>query len=235
MQPFDYQADAGRAMDAVLGGGIAVIPTTVGYVILAATTKAINHIIEVKQRAPAKLNAMIGCRELHHELHDLGDLAREAVETITAAYDLPVGAVAPANLDHPMLSGLEAGVLERTTHQGTVAMLLNAGPLLDIMARMSHQAATPVIGSSANLTLHGTKFRVEDIEPEVLDAADVVIDYGLMRWNHYGKSSTMIDFGDFSVVRHGSCFDLIADALKRHFDIDLPPPPDAGYAKTHSF
>ena len=221
IKPFDYQADAARAIDAVMSGGIAIIPTTVGYVILAATTQAINRIIEVKRRAPSKLNAMIGCQALHDELHDLGDLPRRAVAMITGGYDLPVGAVAPAHLDHAMLSGLEAGVLERTTHDGTVAMLMNAGPLMDIMARMRHARAAPVIGSSANLTLHGTKFRVADIEPEVLAAADVVIDYGLMRWSNYGKSSTMINFADFSVVRHGSCFDLITDALRRHFDIEL--------------
>ncbi len=221
MNPFDYEADAARAIDAVMAGGIAIIPTTVGYVILGAKTEAINRIIEVKRRAPSKLNAMIGCKELHDELHDLGDLPRKAVTMITDGYDLPVGAVAPAHLDHAMLSGLEPAVLERTTHDGTVAMLMNAGPLLDIMARMSHANGAPVIGSSANLTLHGTKFRVEDIEREVIAAADVVIDHGLMRWNNYGKSSTMIDFGDFSVVRHGSCFDLIAELLKRHFDIEL--------------
>ena len=226
MHAFDIEADAGRAMGALMDGGIAIIPTTVGYVILGARTEAINRIIAVKRRAPSKLNAMIGCRELHDALHDLDALPRRAVATITGDYDLPVGAVAPARLDHPMLSGLEAGVLERTTHDGTVAMLMNAGPLLDVMARMSHAEATPVIGSSANLTLHGTKFRVEDIEPEVIAAADVVIDYGLMRWNCYRRSSTMIDFSDFSVVRHGVCFDLIADILERHFDIVLPPAPD---------
>lgn len=225
MDMFDFEGDSRRAMDAVLQGGIAIIPTSVGYVILAARTEAINRIIEVKRRAPSKLNAMIGCKALHDELHDLGELARRAVALITEGYDLPVGAVAPARLDHPMLNGLEPGVLERTTHDGTVAMLMNAGPLLDHMARMSHAEGRPVIGSSANLTLHGTKFRVEDIETEVLEAADVVIDHGLMRWNNYGVSSTMIDFGDFSVVRHGSCFDLIADVLKRHFDIVLPPEP----------
>lgn len=226
MNPFDYEADAARAIDALMSGGIAIIPTTVGYVILGATTEAINRIIEVKRRAPSKLNAMIGCQALHDELHDLGDLPRRAVAMITGGYDLPVGAVAPAHLDHAMLSGLEAGVLARTTHDGTVAMLMNAGPLMETMARMSHARAAPVIGSSANLTLHGTKFRVEDIEPEVLAAADLVIDYGLMRWSNYGKSSTMINFEDFSVVRHGSCFDLISDVLKRHFDIDLPPASD---------
>ena len=60
MYPFDYEADARRACDVLFGGGIAVIPTTVGYVILGATTQAIARIIEAKRRAPAKLNERIG-------------------------------------------------------------------------------------------------------------------------------------------------------------------------------
>jgi tRNA A37 threonylcarbamoyladenosine synthetase subunit TsaC/SUA5/YrdC len=223
MQVFDIEVDARRAMDAMLAGGIAIVPTDVGYVILGATAGAVERIVDVKRRAPAKLNAMIGCRELHMALHELDEGARKAIETITEGYDLPVGAVAPARLDHPMLSGLEPEILARSTMNGTIAMLMNAGKLLDAMARISLEAAVPVIGSSANLTLHGTKFRIEDIEAEIVAAADMVIDYGLMRWSAYRKSSTMINFGDYSVVRHGSCFDLIADVMRRHFDIALAP------------
>ena len=46
-----------------------------------------------------------------------------------------------------------------------------------------------------------------------------------MRWNGYGRSSTMIDVSDMTVIRYGSCFDLIYDLLQRHFDISLPPEP----------
>ncbi len=221
---YDIDGDAQRAMDVVLGGGIAIIPTSVGYVILAATTDAINRTIAAKQRGPSKLNAMIGCATMHAAVHVLDDRNRRIVRTITQDYDLPMGTVAPADLDHPMLRNVDPAVLERTTLDGTVAMLLNAGPLMDKMAQLSFEACAPVIGSSANLSLQGTKFCVEDIEQEVIDAADLVIDYGLMRWANYKKSSTMINVQDFSVVRYGSCFDLISDILQRHFDITLPVP-----------
>ena len=224
MTPFDYQADAARAMEAVLDGGIAIVPTTVGYVILATTTEAINRIITVKQRGPAKLNAMIGNKSLHAALHVLNSRSRQAVRMITEDYDLPMGTVGPADLTHPMLKSLEPEVLERTSKEKTIAMLLNAGPLLDAMAQLSFEAGRLVIGSSANLSLQGTKFRATDIEQEVRDAADIVIDYGLMRWSRYGKSSTMVNVHDWTVVRYGSCFDLIDDVLRRHFDINLPPP-----------
>lgn len=224
MRVFDYEGDARRAMDVVLDGGVAIVPTTVGYVILGATTDAINRTIEVKKRGPSKLNAVAGCASMHAALHKLEGRNREIVRTIIDGYDLPMGTVAPADLNHPMLTGLDPDVLERTTYGGTLAMLLNAGPLLDMMAQLGFEANRLVVGSSANLSLQGTKFLAIDIEPEVLNAADIVIDYGLMRWANYEKSSTMINVHDFTVVRQGSCFDLISDVLKRHFDITLDAP-----------
>lgn len=226
MAVFDYRGDAARVMDVLLDGGIGIIPTTVGYVILGATTDAINRTIEVKQRGPSKLNAIIGNKSLHAALHMLDGRSRAAVRAITEDHDLPLGTVAPADLDHAMLRDLDPGVRERTTLDGTIAMLINAGPLLDHMAQLCFEAGRLVVGSSANLSLHGTKFRASDIEPEVLGAADIVIDYGLMRWANYGKSSTMVNVHDWTVVRHGSCFDLIDDVLRREFDIALEPPPD---------
>ena len=226
MSLFDIKKDALRAMDVVLGGGIAIIPTHVGYVILGATTEAINRTIEVKQRGPSKLNAVIGCASMHAALHVLEGRNREIVRAITEDYDLPMGAVAPADLNHQMLKTLDSEVLARTTLGGTLAMLLNAGPLMDTMAQLSFEAGQLIVGSSANLSLQGTKFRATDIEPEVLNAADLVIDYGLMRWANYGRSSTMINVHDFSVVRYGSCLDLINDVLQRHFNFSLTPEPD---------
>ena len=233
MSLFDIKKDALRAMDVVLGGGIAIIPTYVGYVILGATTDAINRTIKVKQRGPAKLNAVIGCTSMHAALHVLEGHKREMVRVITEDYDLPMGTVAPADLNHQMLKTLDSEVLARTTLGGTLAMLLNAGPLMDTMAQLSFEAGQLVVGSSANLSLQGTKFRATDIEPEVLDAADLVIDYGLMRWASYGRSSTMINVHDFSVVRYGSCLDLINDVLQRHFNFSLTPEPD-GENNTHT-
>ena len=226
MSVFDIQGDARRAMDVILGGGIAIIPSYVGYVILGATTEAINKTIEVKERGPSKLNAVIGCASMHAALHVLEGRNREIVRTITQGYDLPMGTVAPADLNHPMMKNLDTEVFERTTLGGTIAMLLNAGPLMDSMAELSFEAGQLVVGSSANLSLHGTKFRAQDIEQQVLDAADIVIDYGLMRWANYGRSSTMVNVHDFSVVRYGSCLDLINDVLQRHYDFTLPPEPE---------
>ncbi len=222
MSLFDVEGDARRVYDVLVAGGIGIVPTDVGYVILGVTSEAIWKIFRVKRRKPEKLNAMCGCREMHAAIHDLPDDRRVIVKAITEDYGLPLGAVAPARLDHPTLAGLDPDVLDQTTDQGTVAMLLNAGPVLDTLARIGFADDRLIIGSSANVSLQGVKFRVADIEPEIIAAADIVIDHGLMRWNRYAKSSTMIDVAEMRVVRHGSCFDLIDDLLRRHFDIALP-------------
>jgi len=222
MSLLDVEADARRVYEVLAGGGIGIIPSDVGYVIVGITSQAIWKIFRAKRRKPEKLNAMCGCGEMHAAIHDLPDDRRAIVTAITEDYGLPLGAVAPARLDHPALVDLDADVLDQTTDNGTVAMLLNAGPMLDTLARIGFADGQLIIGSSANISLQGVKFRVGDIEPDIIDAADVVIDYGLMRWHRYAKSSTMIDVGDMRVVRHGSCFDLIDDLLRRHFDIALP-------------
>ena len=221
MRLYDYQSDARRVFDVIAGGGIAVVPMHVGYAIVGGTSEAIRKIFAAKRRQPSKLNAITGSPELHRDMHLVEERARKVVDAITRQYDLPLGAVAPCRLDHPMLENLDADVLEQTLSEGTIAMLLGGGPFLEALGRLSWENDLAVVGSSANVSLKGTKYRVEDIEPEVLTVADVVIDYGLMRWACYGTSSTMLDLRDFSVVRKGACFDLIQDLLIRHFGIHI--------------
>ena len=89
----------------------------------------------------------------------------------------------------------------------------------------------PLIGSSANRSNQGTKFRVEDIEPEILAIADIVIDHGLRKFHMYGASSTLLNVETLEVVRYGACFEVIADVISRHFGVKLPPPKDGPVAR----
>ena len=81
------------------------------------------------------------------------------------------------------------------------------------------------VGSSANVSLTGTKFRLEDIEPELRAIADVEIDYGLCAYhNPQGLSSTMIDFSTMRVQRAGVCYERIAAILRDEFGVALKRP-----------
>jgi tRNA A37 threonylcarbamoyladenosine synthetase subunit TsaC/SUA5/YrdC len=219
----DIRADARLAFDAIEAGGIAILPMDVGYSLIGSHLPALKTIFDTKKRTPSKLNAMIADREIQREVHVVDSRQRDIIDCITLDYDLPLGLIAPARLDHPILRRLDPEALTRSTNDGTVLMLLNAGPFHKEISRLSHEKVVPLFGSSANISLSGTKFRASDIEPEIRAIADVVIDYGLRKYHMYKQSSTLLNVATMRVVRVGSCFDLISDVLRRHFAIDLAP------------
>lgn len=220
----DIEADARRAFDAIRQGGIAILPMDVGYSLIGSGDAALRKIFDTKRRAPSKLNAMVGDQAIHREIHLLDTRQRAIVDAIVQDHGLPLGLIAPGRMDHPLLRALSPEMLARSTKDGTVLMLLNAGAFEEAIGRLSLRHGVPLFGSSANLSLSGTKFRVEDIEPEVLGIADVVIDYGLRKWHFYRQSSTLIDIRTVTATRKGSCFDVIADILARQFAITLNDP-----------
>jgi tRNA A37 threonylcarbamoyladenosine synthetase subunit TsaC/SUA5/YrdC len=120
----------------------------------------------------------------------------------------------------PFLTGL-------ATKDDTVNFLLNAGPLRDHIAELSIEHSFPLIASSANVSQRGTKYRADDIEPEIRAAADVIIDYGPSTYMENGLkgdfnfSSTQIDFRTMRLVRKGICFDPICAVLENEFGITL--------------
>jgi hypothetical protein len=161
------------------------------------------------------------------ELHLLDPHCQEMIEAITQDYDLTLGAVALCRPDHPPMAKLDDRLLTASTGNGTVAMLLSAGKLFEEVCRLCREAVLPVFGSSANISGTGPRFRVEDIQPELLAIVDVVVDYGLRKHHIYQRSTTILKFGDGAVecLRIGSCYELIADVLRRHFAVDLPADP----------
>ena len=218
----NVKCDARRAFDVLQDGGSAILPMDVGYSLIGGSTDALIRIFNAKKRAPYKLNAMIGDNAMSEDLHLLSSNQREIVDALTLDRGLPLGIIAPADMSHPLIRALDDEGRRRSAKDGTICMLLNAGAFHAEISRLSHEANVPLFGSSANKTMQGTKFRVEDIEPDVKSAADVVIDYGLRKYHHYRKSSTLLDLRSMEVVRVGSCYELISDALNRDFGIALP-------------
>lgn len=221
----DIKGDAARAFDVLHGGGTAILPMDVGYSLIGGSEKALSTIFETKGRAPTKLNAMLADMELHHEIHQLDSRGREIVDAITIDYDLPLGAIGPADMQHPILQKMAPDALARSSKTGTVLMLLNAGEFHREICRLSREAVHPLFGSSANKSLQGTKFRVQDMEPEITGIADIIIDHGLRKYHLYQASSTLLNLQTLEVVRFGSCYELIADIMLRHFKVELPEPP----------
>lgn len=221
----DVTGDAARAFEVLQAGGIAILPMDVGYSIIGGSGAALRKIFDTKRRAASKLNAMVANHDIATSVYRLSARARDVIDCITLEYDLPLGAVAPCHLDHPMLARLDPETIEASTKDGTLVMLLNAGRFHAAITERSWAEQFPLFGSSANLSMSGTKFHGDDIEPEIRAIADLFVHYGLMKYHPWRQSSTLLNVETFEVVRFGSCYENIADILKRHFKVDLPAKP----------
>lgn len=221
----DTAADARRVFDAVAAGGVAIIPLDVAYAVLAHSPAAVQRIYDAKQRNASKATGIVGTAALHREVHRLPTREFEMVRRITQDHGLPLAVIAEYRSDHPLLRRMDPFVLERATHDGTLNMLLNAGELRTRIAELSIERGVPLVGTSANVSLTGSKYRLQDVEAPLRAIADVEIDYGLARYhNPQGLSSTMIDFRTMRVTRAGVCYDAIAAVLLHEFGVELVRP-----------
>ncbi len=220
------ERDAQRVFDVVAGGGTAIIYLDVAYAILGRSEASVLRIYAAKARSFGRPTGIVGCLELHDEIHRMDARGKAIVRAVTVKHDLPLAVIAPFRREHPFLGNLSPFVLGNAVKDDTLNLLLNAGRLRNRISRISFDAMTPLVGSSANVSLTGSKYRVEDIEPEMIAAADIVIDYGQSRYhNPHGRSSTMIDFRDMSIVREGVCFERIRDVIREEFDVELKAKP----------
>jgi tRNA A37 threonylcarbamoyladenosine synthetase subunit TsaC/SUA5/YrdC len=221
----NIQADAKRAFDVLTKGGLAIIPSDIGYAIVATEPTALERAFVTKQRKPHKRHAMIGSYSLHQRLHTLPEREAGIVKLLCDDLDIPLGVIAPLKMDDPIIQKLGEETLSRSSVEGTLAILVNGGKFQEELSRLAVEANLPLMGSSANMTGKGTKTLVEDIEPQILEAADIIIDYGKRKYSVPRASSTMINFKNMELVRFGACYDVVQYTLKKWYGIQYPDDP----------
>lgn len=222
-------ADALKAFRVMRAGGVALLPLSVSYAIFAHTARGVERIYELKQRAQTKPNGMIGNWDIFAEVLDTSERDKDLVRCITQDHDLPLSVIAPFRADHDWLRTVEHGGLRRSTKGNTMDLLLNAGPLHNALARMSWESAVPLMGSSANVSLTGSKFELAHVQESLRHGCDIVLDYGRSRYaNPHAIGSTIIELPGWRVLRWGGCFEQQAAIIRKSFGIDLPPRPSSG-------
>ncbi|GLA04461.1 hypothetical protein AnigIFM60653_004511 [Aspergillus niger] len=218
-------SDAQRVFDVLQLGGIAIVPTEIGYGLLASSVEAIERAFSAKRRRPGHAHGLIGSYELHHELHVLEPDRFEMTRVLTQDLDMGLGIVAPYKADHPILAKFTPKTLANVVKDDTIAMFVGGGSLLREICRLNYEAGQVMVGSSANLSGRGQKFLVEDIEEEIIEVADLIVDYGLQRYHVYGRASIVMDFGEMKVLRMGSCYELFRERMGRFWGVELPEDP----------
>lgn len=223
------RADALKAFRSMLSGGVAVLPLSVSYAIFAHTARGVERIYELKQRAQTKPNGVIGNWDIFSEVMETAPRDRDLVRCIVQDHDLPLSVIAPFRRDHDWLRTVEFGALRRSSKGNTMDLLINAGTLHNELARMSWESAAPLMGSSANVSLTGSKFHLAEVQDSLKNGCDIVFDYGPSRYaNDFAIGSTIIELPSWKVLRWGGCFEQQAGIVLKHFGIELPPRPSEG-------
>lgn len=211
-----------RAIDAMQAGGVVIVPNDMGYGLCALQPDAMQRAFMAKQRSFDKPCGLWGSWEVSRELHILPAEKHEMVRIIDAEEELPFAVIAEMRTDHPLVRNTPPETLARCSKNGSMEMIINGGLVHEEIVKQSLQRELPMFGSSANMSQKGTKYRVADIEPEVLAAVDLCIDHGTCKYaSDRGLSSTIIDMRDFKVVRKGHFFDRISAAFQRRFGVGL--------------
>jgi tRNA A37 threonylcarbamoyladenosine synthetase subunit TsaC/SUA5/YrdC len=220
--PEQLQADIARLFEALAAGGIGLVPLDVAYAVIATTPSGIRRIFDVKKRSYEKPSGMFGNWRMSRDIHVMDDRRHAMVQEIVEQEKVPFSVVAPFRANHAMFGAVDPFVLQNSSKGGTLDMLLNAGQFHDAIAEGSLARGVAVFGSSANVSLTGSKYRYQDVDQPVRDAAAIHFDYGQSKYAHPdGLSSTIIDFTDFSVIRVGHRFDQLKNAFASRFGVTL--------------
>ena len=221
--------DARKAFRVMTSGGVAVLPLSVSYAIFAHTALGVERTYVLKQRAQTKPNGVIGNWDIFRDVLQTSQRDRDLVRCLTLDNDLPLSVIAPFDPHHDWLRTVEYGALRRATKGLTMDLLMNAGALHNHLARMSWESAQPLMGSSANLSLSGSKFTLADVQDSLKNGCDLVLGYGTSPYaNRWDIGSTIIELPSWRVLRWGGCFEQQAELVKRHFGVELPPRPASG-------
>ncbi|KAI9712749.1 MAG: hypothetical protein M1820_001371 [Bogoriella megaspora] len=218
--------DAVAAFQILKAGGIIIVPTDVGYGIMSSSAEGIPKAFTAKGRAPGHTLGIIGTYKQHLMLHDLPPEKFEITRVITQELSPTLAVVARYKKDHPRLQKLSKQTIERVTKGDTLGIAIPEGPFLRELGRLNDEDGQLMVGSSANLSGQGQKFRIEDIEPEILDCADLVVDYGLQRYWNYSRAGTNFDMDNMRVLRIGAGYEVFRYRMKKWFGIELPDDPD---------
>lgn len=218
----NVQRDATLAFSVLQAGGVIIAPTDVGYGMMAASVEGIERAFAAKSRKVGHSLGIIGTYALHEKLHDLPPDKFAVTRILAEEMGATIGVIAKMKESaHELLPSFE-----KVTKNGTLGLAIGEGPFLRELGRLNDAAGQIMIGSSANLSGQGQKFQVQDIEPEVLAAADLVIDYGIQKWHLYGRAGTLIDLDNERVLRIGANYEVIREKLINWFGWDVPEDPD---------
>ncbi|PIG89331.1 hypothetical protein AARAC_006540 [Aspergillus arachidicola] len=213
--------DAQQAYSILKSGGVIIVPTDVGYALMASTQAGVQRIFAAKGRRQGHNIGIIGTYRQHREIHMLPEAKFEMTRVLTEDSGMIVGIIAKFDTKRlpPRLARLDPTTLSQVTQGDTVSIAVPEGPFLRELGQLcdADPEGLLMFGTSANRTGQGQQFRVEDIDPVVIASVDLVVDYGLQKWHLYGRGGVNFDAENMRVLRMGAGYEIFRDRIIRWF------------------
>ena len=204
------EADAVRTYECLRAGGLALVPTDVGYGLVAMEACAVERIYDLKDRPLAKPCVTVAnARILDDVVLPIAHEVRAWIDQVTRVTPLAiVAAIDPASR---LLASMTPYVQTQATQRGTIATFHNAGPVVQAVAELARADGRLVVGSSANTSGTGNNASLADVPDAMRRGVDLVVDRGPV-W--YGTESrlatTILDLATGTFQRRGINYELIA-------------------------
>lgn len=206
----DSAQDAIRAHHILRDGGVVLLPTDVGFGLVACSDAAIERIYALKGRPASKPCVTVANAAILDDVAELpGEAERAWLER--TARRVPIAVVNRVRAGSSLLARMSSYALGQITSAGTIATFLNAGALVDALAVLARLEGRLVVGSSANVAFTGNNYGLDEVPASIRDAVDLVIPGARARYADPRKlATTILDMTRGSFVREGIAFDAIA-------------------------
>ena len=144
-----------RAYETISLGGLAIIPSRVGYALLGNSEESIRKMYELKGRPLSKPCIVLTTAPMLDEIAMIPPFAREVIHTIEKE-KLLCGFILPRK-DNSIYQSLSTWTSAYSQKNGTSCFVINAGDYVEYLTKKSIEDKIIVVGSSANASGTGNE------------------------------------------------------------------------------
>jgi len=187
----------------IRAGGLALVKADIGYGLIGHSEESIRRMFRLKRRPLSNPCIVVGSPEVLDRLGRVEDRrvrrwVAEQMRWTTLAVAVPVAG------HEPLWTSLPPWVREHASRDGTAAVYLNTGELTDRLVERALRDDFLLVGSSANLSLHGNNYRPEEIPPEMAAGVDCMVARGTAKYENPERlATTIVDLPNLAVRRRG--------------------------------
>jgi tRNA A37 threonylcarbamoyladenosine synthetase subunit TsaC/SUA5/YrdC len=183
--------DAGLVYVTLLAGGLVLLPTDVGYGLVAMEEDAVRRLYELKGRPLTKPCITVANAAIFDDLvQPVGVGIRSWLADVTTR--APLAVVAELDPQSYLLASMSPYVRAQATQNGTIATFHSAGRLVQRVASLALEDGRLIVGSSANLSGTGNNYAFDEVPETVRRAADLALDRGPAWYANEEKLATTI-------------------------------------------